>query len=268
MLNTKTIGTMDFNLAEAKRKSGVTYLGLVNNGAKHFKAFKYGELVYTIYLAPGNMSGFEVCPGRTPECTALCLNESGHNRMADKRNHINNSRIKKTKMFFNDREFFARWVIRDIEAGIRKANKLGYKFSVRINNTSDISPELLYIKVDGVKKNVLELFPEVQFYDYTKVASRLRLMNKYDNYDLTYSFNGSNMETCLQLLTSGIKVAMVFEHKPDSFMGFKVIDGDLYDMRYKDTAGTIIGLKFKKVRNKPDIENTFVIRENILQEVW
>lgn len=255
-------------LAQATRDTGFSYLGRVNNGAKHYKAFKYGELVYTIYLAPGNMSGHEVCPGRTPECTALCLNESGHNRMDFKQNFINRSRINKTKMFFNHREFFTRWLINDINAGITRAKKLGYKFSVRINNTSDISPEMFYITINGEKKNILQLFPDVQFYDYTKVYSRLKLMNKYDNYDLTYSYNGSNMETCIQLLKAGIKVAMVFDKVPDTFMGFKVVNGDLYDMRYKDPDGTIIGLKFKKVRNKPDMENTFVIRENILQNVW
>jgi len=114
-----------FNLAEAKRKTGFAYLGKINNGAKHYKAFKYGELVYTIYLSPGNMSGYEVCPGRTPECTALCLNESGHNlgRYKSKPNVINDSRIKKTKMFFENRDLFSQWVVRDIKSGIERAKK-------------------------------------------------------------------------------------------------------------------------------------------------
>jgi len=252
------------DLASAKRDAGFSYLGMINNGSKHEKAYKFGELVYTIYLAPGNMSGYEVCAGRTIECTKLCLNESGHNRMDAKNNFINRSRIGKTKMFFENHEFFTRWVIRDINAGITRAKKQGLKFSVRINNTSDISPELLWIKVDGVKQNILQLFPDIQFYDYTKVQGRLRLMNKYPNYDLTYSYNGQNMETCLQLLRAGIKVAMVFEKVPTEYNGFKVVDGDLYDMRYKDEPGSIIGLKLKKVRSKPDMLNTFVIREHEL----
>lgn len=256
---------MKFNLSEAKKLTGLSYLGKVNNGAKHHKAFKYGELVYTIYLAPANMSGYEVCPGRTPECTALCLNESGHNRgnYVNNLNFINDSRIKKTQLFFENHDLFCRWVVRDIEAGIAKAKKEGKRFSVRINNTSDISPELIYIKENGVKKNILELFPEVQFFDYTKVLGRLKLMNKYDNYDLTYSYNGSNMETCKALLKSGVKVAMVFEKVPTEFDGFKVINGDLYDMRYKDEPGVIVGLKFKKVRNSPE-NNSFVIKQSEL----
>ena len=55
---------------------------------------------------------------------------------------------------------------------------------------------------------------------------------------------------------------MVFEGKtlPISFMGYKVIDGDAYDMRYLDEQGVIVGLKFKKVRNKIDTANNkFII---------
>jgi hypothetical protein len=43
-------------------------------------------------------------------------------------------------------------------------------------------------------------------------------------------------------------------------MGYKVIDGDEYDMRYLDEQGVIVGLKFKKVRNKIDTaNNAFII---------
>ena len=55
---------------------------------------------------------------------------------------------------------------------------------------------------------------------------------------------------------------MVFEGKqlPKKFMGYKVIDGDEYDMRYLDEQGVIVGLKFKFVRNKIDTANNkFII---------
>ena len=256
-------------IAQSKRDSGFSYLGMVNNGAKHHKAFNYGELVYTIYLAPGYMSGYEVCPGRTPECTALCLNESGHNRIDSKVNRINESRIAKTQMFFEDHEFFVRWVIKEIENAKIKADKLGFKFSVRINNTSDISPEMFNIKIDGGRKNILELFPDVQFYDYSKVSSRSRLMNKYTNYDLTYSFNGMNWDMCEKMLNNGVRVAVVFDQLPDEFRGFKVINGDLSDMRYYDPKNVIVGLHYKKTRSKPDDSNTFIIKMNghVMKEV-
>lgn len=248
------------NITQAKRDTGLSYLGMVNNSTKHEKAYKYEELVYTIYLAPAKMSGYEVCPMRTNECTLLCLNESGRNKMDAKENMINNSRIKKTKLFFEEREYFVNWMIDEIRAAKLKAQKMGYHFSVRLNNTSDISPESFYTTIEGKKINVLQLFPDVQFYDYTKVPNRMKLRLKYPNYDLTFSFSGNNMDDCITMLDNNIRVAMVFEKVPESYMGFKVIDGDQYDMRYRDDNDVIVGLKFKRVRNKLDKKYTFVIQ--------
>ena len=74
---------------------------------------------------------------RSKECTKLCLNESGMNRMSMNEELINKSRIAKTKLFFEEREFFINWLFDEIKSAEAKAKKLGYKFSVRLNNTSD-----------------------------------------------------------------------------------------------------------------------------------
>lgn len=252
---------MEFkSVAQAKKETGLTYLGLVNNSTKHEKAWKYDEMVYTIYLAPANTSGYEVCPGRTAECTTLCLNASGRNKMDTKRETINTSRIKKVKLFFEHREYFMKWLIADITREYKKAIAKGMSFSVRLNNTSDISPEDFYIIDCGHKRNILELFPGIQFYDYSKVPARVKLMDKYSNYDITFSFNGYNWNTCERMLKNGIRVAAVFDKVPDNYMGYKVIDADKYDMRYRDDKGIICGLKYKKVRNKLKDEYKFVIR--------
>ena len=198
------------NQPNAKKLTGLNYLGSVNLTTKHAKAYDYNELTYSLYLAPAKMSGYEVCPKRNEECTALCLNESGMNRIDVKKNRINESRIKKTKLFFEEREFFVNWLIDEISIAKRKAEILGYKFSVRLNNTSDISPELFYTTIDGKKKNLLEIFPDVQFYDYTKVYNRIKLTKKYPNYDLTFSFSGYNFEECIESLNNDVRVAVVF----------------------------------------------------------
>ena len=112
------------SITQSKKDTGLSYLGMVNNSTKHEKAYKFDELVYTLYLAPAKMSGYEVCPMRTKECTLLCLNESGRNKMDTHKNTINNSRIKKTKMFFEDREFFVRWMIEEIKRSKLKSEKL------------------------------------------------------------------------------------------------------------------------------------------------
>jgi hypothetical protein len=243
--------------AAAKRLTGLTYLGGYNKSVKHRKAKKYNELTYALYLAPAKTSGYEVCPGRTAECAKLCLNESGMNSMVrnDRGEVINDSRIIKTKLFFEHRDFFMKWLIFEINAGITKAKKLGFAFSVRLNNTSDISPE--DFQLDG--KNILEIFPDVQFYDYSKLTSRAELMKKYPNYDLTYSYNGYNLPECKTMLENMIKVAVVFKVVPLTFMGYPVIDGDLNDLRYRDEP-TVIGLQYKRTRNPLPADAKFVIQ--------
>jgi hypothetical protein len=245
------------NLAQAKRLTGLSYLGGTTKSVKHRKAGKFGELTYSLYLAPAKTSGYEVCPGRTKECTELCLNESGMNTMTrnDKGDVINDSRVAKTKLFFEHPEFFMNWMIFEINAAIRKAQKLGFIFSVRINNTSDISPEDFIL--DG--KNILQMFPEVQFYDYTKVSDRVDLMKSYKNYDITFSYTGYNLTECQKMLLNKIRVAVVFKLVPENFMGYKVIDGDENDMRYHNEA-VIIGLKYKRVRNKLNPNFKFVVQ--------
>jgi len=246
-------------ISAAKKSTGLSYLGSVASSSKIAKGLKYNEMTYILYLAPADMSGYNVCPMASAECKEACLSESGHNRIDVKKNSINKARIAKTKLFFEHREFFMHWLHAEICNAKLKAEDLGMRFSVRINGTSDISLESF--KIYGM--NILEFFNDVQFYDYTKVVNRFKLLDKYPNYDLTYSYSGHNMLHSLALLEGKKgRVAMVFEGKqlPKTFMGFKVIDGDEYDMRYLDEQGVIVGLKFKKVRNKIDTaNNAFII---------
>lgn len=247
-------------ISDARKKTGLSYLGNISLSTKHAKAEKYGEYTYGIYLAPADISGYEVCPLRTAGCTAVCLHESGHNRIDKGR--ITESRIKKTKLFFEHRKFFVDWMIAEISAAQKKAERNNMEFSVRLNNTSDLNPISFYTVRNGRKVNILELFPDVQFYDYTKVINRTKLVKKYDNYDLTFSYSGENMEACLKALDDRVRVAMVFEKDiPKEYLGYKVIDGDKYDMRYLDESAVIVGLKFKKTRNKLTEDNSFVIQQ-------
>lgn len=244
--------------AQAIRDTGLTYLGSVSETVKHKKSIKYGELTYSLYLSPAKTSGYEVCPGRTAECTKFCLHESGQNRMVEKKRGevITNSRIKKTKLFFEEKEFFMKWLIFEIKSARSRARRNRMTLSVRLNNTSDISP--LDFELYGV--NILEIFPDVRFYDYTKVPDRVELMKRYKNYDVTFSYNGYNIETCKKMLSHNVRVAMVFDkYIPDQYMGYKVINGDDYDMRYRDEP-CIVGLKYKEVRTKLNTNIKFVIQ--------
>jgi hypothetical protein len=88
----------------------------------------------------------------------------------------------------------------------------------------------------------------------------MKLRLKYPNYDLTFSFSGNNMDECIKMLDEQVRVAMVFDKVPTSYNGVRVIDGDLYDMRYRDDNDVIVGLKFKRVRTKLDKTYSFVIQ--------
>lgn len=247
------------SIADAKRQTGLSYMGMVNPSAKHMKNAKLDEMVYALYLAPASLSGYNVCPKSNAECRMLCLHESGQNRID--LGTITNARVKKTKLFFEDREFFMQWLITDIQRNLDNVKKKGQHFSVRLNNTSDLSPEQFYIDHNEDKVNVLELFPEVQFYDYTKVDKRVLLLDKYPNYDLTFSYDGYNWDVCEKMLARGVRVAVVFaKDVPQEWRGYRVINGDQYDVRFRDEKDVIVGLKFKTVKNDYTTDMKFVVQ--------
>lgn len=240
----------NFTYTKGIKKLGTTYLGGIKHSAKMNYSYNNGTITYCLYLAPSNMAYGDnrtVCPN-DKYCKDFCLNGSGRNKgdilsKGTEHSKINVSRVKKTKFFYEDRETFMQILIHEIRRAQIQAIKENKEFSVRLNGTSDIS--LLAFKYQG--KNILEHFPNVQFYDYTKVYSRTQLQNQYPNYDLTLSYNGHNLEECLEYLNKGGKVAVVFENElPKFWHKFQVIDANGYDMRYLDPKGTIMGLHYHK----------------------
>lgn len=241
------------------RALGVSYLGACDSSAKIAKGAKVGARTYIVYLAPAMLSGFEVCPFRTPECTGLCLHRSGHNSMhtGPGLSPIDVSRIKKTRLMMQAPQAFARVLWHEIAREKAKAERDGVAFAVRINGTSDINPASIQLK----GANVLRAFPGVQFYDYTKDPSRVITATDYANYSVTLSYSGRNLETCLHALSQGVNVATVFHpHLPTTWQGYPVIDGDTHDLRYRDPAGVVVGLRLKRTRTRTNIDtNAFVI---------
>ena len=241
-------------------KLGMSYIGNVASSAKTMKSYQHGTMTYCIYLAPATMAGrtkkdsrINVCP-KSEHCRAFCLNTSGHNKRdvlayGIKKSPINHSRIKKTKLFYNDRDLFMHLVIHEIRRWKAKAEEKHMDFSIRLNGTSDLSPELFKDPDTGL--NLLELFPDVQFYDYTKVYKRIALMEKYPNYDLTFSYDGYNWDECEKFLQNGGKAAVVFfdEKMPKYFAGYPVVDANDYDMRYLDPKKSIMGLHYHRTAN-------------------
>lgn len=258
---------------QIKKQLGISYLGGCNS-PKLIKSFDRNVMTYGVYLAPSNLSGYNVCP-KSDQCHKYCLNGSGRNKIELLANKdggpIQNSRIKKTKLFFEDRPAFMALLCHEIEQARKKAEKGEMQLAVRLNCTSDIS--LDEFVMNG--KNILRLYPDLQFYDYTKVPSNVFFSHGYDNYDLTFSFDGNNWDQCKYFLDRGIRVAVVFEDKlPEQFRGYPVINANDDDARFLDAGGVISGLTYKRVANdyangkyqRPD--TVFINNEKSTNPIW
>lgn len=211
------------------------------NNQKTAKGAKLGILTLILHLAPARSSGYNVCPMASPGCIDACLNTAGRGRFE----RTQNGRIHKTKMFFEGRTAFMDMLVKDIRAGIRKAAREGVSLAIRLNGTSDIRWETVPVWDDGVKyDNIMTLFPDVTFYDYTKIPNRRGLP---DNYSLTFSRSETNEGQIPTAFDSGMNVAVVFSGKklPMVWNGRPVISGDDTDVRFMDPKGHIVGLLAK-----------------------
>jgi len=255
-------------IAQAKKDTGLSYLGNINSSAKIIKNKKVSNnYTYIIYLASSNTSGYNVCSHSTPECRKGCLGTSGRVKMeTEGKRKITNCRIKKTKLFYEHRNFFMDWMLAEIAMYKKKAKKDGYDFSARLNGTSDIDWQNVRF-MNGC--NIFDLFDnDMVWYDYTKDYNRFT--NKPENYHLTYSYTGKNWNNCKQLLDKGYNVAVVFDTKkgkdlPKTFKDYPVIDSDITDFRPNDPNGVICGLRFKRIVNKENekeiLNSCFVVKE-------
>ncbi len=208
---------------------------------KTVKGQKKGVLTGILYLAPANESGFNVCPNASEGCKAACLYNSG---MAQIFKHINKSRIAKTRLFFKDKAAFVAILKREIDFAIVRAEKMGFELAIRLNGTSDLPWERLFPMAE---------YPGVTFYDYTKSPIRMKqyLDGKMPaNYSLTFSLSESNKDKALEVLAAKGSVAMVFRTRdsaklPKKYLGYKVVNGDENDLRFKDKKNVIVGLTLK-----------------------
>ena len=208
----------------------------IDKNAKTVKGQKKGYVTGILYLAPYMLSGKNVCPmAEKAGCINSCLNTAGQGAFST----VQKARIEKTQFFHEYREGFMKQLVKEITALIRKAGKHGMIPVVRLNGTSDLRWENVDFSIDGVKyKNIMELFPQIQFYDYTKIPNRKNLPK---NYHLTYSYSPLYGKVLPEY-----NVAVVFRGKmPDSFLGRKVIDGDENDLRFLDKRKVVVGLKAK-----------------------
>lgn len=211
------------------------------------KGEKQGYLTSILHLAPFNLSGYQVC-AMADGCELPCLNLAGRGGMFKKgesTNKIQQARIRKTRQFFENREWFMARIVKEVQNTIKYALKHNLIPVFRLNGTSDLPWEKFRVTVNGVEyRNIMEAFPQIQFYDYTKVYGR----KVPANYHITFSRSAHNEINVVKAIQASMNVAVVFDNTkpmPETFLGKVVINGDTTDLRFLDQKNVIVGLKAK-----------------------
>jgi hypothetical protein len=224
----------------------------ISSDAKTIKGLKLGFLTGILYLAPyKTISLYNTCSmASVAGCDIACLYSAGRGAYSN----VQNARINKTNWFYQDKQGFILQLIKNIKTLINKAYKQGLTPLIRLNGTSDIKWENIDFDYQGKHyNNIMELFSDIQFYDYTKIINR---DNIPANYDLTFSYSGKPefIKYVNQAINKGMRIAVVFKDKhnlPDYFMDLSVVNGDNSDIRHIDPHGVIVAL-YAKGKAKKD----------------
>jgi hypothetical protein len=204
---------------------------LTVSNPKTMKGEAKGYLTGILHLAPAKSSWYHVCPmAKKAGCEAACLNTAGRGAFTK----TQEARIKRTKMYFEERDLFLALLHKEISNLDKLAQKKGMKVAIRLNGTSDLN------WLATIKK-----FPTIQFYDYSKLYLSEK---KLKNYHLTFSYGKNNTPNCVKYyINKGFNVAVVFREKytKKTWNGIKVIDGDDHDLRFLDPKNRIVALTAK-----------------------
>lgn len=239
----------------------MTTLLNIDSNPKTVKGQSRGFMTAVLYLAPYKASGLNVCPmADVAGCVAACLNTAGRGGMSKGNatfaandgsmlpdNAVQRARIARTRLFIENREAFIEQLCSEIDAFTRKAMRKGLTPVVRLNGTSDIRWEGVEFGQGPVKINIFAAFPDVQFYDYTKIPNRRNLPA---NYHLTFSGSGrAEWQPYVdKALTArpDMNLTIVFRGQlPEVFAGRRVVNGDESDLRFLDPSGVVVGLTAK-----------------------
>jgi hypothetical protein len=237
-----------------------SYFASVNSSQKIVKGEKLNFDTLVLYLSASKNAGVDLCKFASTGCRLACLVASGHALIESRagKNKIAISRIVKTWLTVYRRDIAEAVLCDEIESAKMRAEKRKRKFAVRINGTSDLC-----------FSNVINAFPSVQFYDYTKDPERVAL----PNYHLTFSYadtSKARIKHYKQAIKRGQSIAFPviandFEEAcalPDCF------SMDETDLRFLDNAGKYGILKAKVTNDlQAGVKNKFILSANELREV-
>jgi hypothetical protein len=234
---------------------------LSTNNVKTMKGEKLGYKTYILYMSSytDNSKGINLCSHASSGCANACLVGSG---MGGLYTNVQQGRRNKSEYFLSNRIEFLNQLFEEITKIVKKSEN-DFIPTFRLNGTTDIRWEKFRV-FDNNTKNIFEMFPSVQFYDYTKNHLRFN-QTLPNNYHLTFSRSETNHLKAMELLYRGFNVAMVFDKTPSEYKGFKVVNGDETDLRFLDDSNVVVGLKYKNLtgkgaNNNEAFESGFAIR--------
>ncbi len=199
----------------------------VGTNAKTIKGDGSEYLTAILYMSPAqSIEGINLCPmAEMAGCAKACLYTAGRGAM----NCVQAARTRKAVMYRDDRAGFFRTLQKDLIKFQAYCQKRGIQPVVRLNGTSDINFTTTAMS-----------FPEIQFYDYTKVYNRVT-KDRPSNYHLTLSYSEANMHYAKEIMQhaidNNVNVAVVFRSEgviPKRFKGLPVVNGDADDLRFLD----------------------------------
>jgi hypothetical protein len=197
-----------------------------------------------------------LCPMRhAAGCAKPCLVSAGRGIMSN----VVSGRQAKTNFFLSDRAGFIEQLKRELANFERVCQKTGVIPYVRLNVLSDIQWDL------PAYGEIPQSFPNIRFYDYTKIAKRLG--NTPANYQLMFSYSrATDYQKQVDIaLQTNVPISVVFHGPmPNQFMGRPVINGDNSDIENLKHAGAIIGLKYKPARGQgiDPLDHVFIVDTN------
>ena len=221
---------------------------------KAAKSVKYGWLNAIHYMAPFNIAGVgNLCPWASDGCKAACLGyHSGQASMVadsantDNKNSVRQSRDDKAVSFMKDRQNYLAALSKQINKAAKEAEREGLRLCVRLNGSTDIDWAGIRMS-DG--QSLIAKHADCQFTEYTKSVKRALAHARGElpvNLYITFSRSETNEAQCLDVLKAGGNVAVVFRKAlPETWNGYRVIDGDKHDLRHLDPKGVVVGLVAK-----------------------
>jgi len=232
---------------------------LLDTNASNTKVKKTEKKTDNVRLASLSLMPDEIiCPWCVKAgCKNLCLQESGRGRF----DNVAQGRQRKTDYWHDDRVGFLDQLKRELRNFETLCTRTDVRPVVRLNVLSDIQWE---------RHDIPQAFPNINFYDYTKLAQRLD--KTPDNYRLMFSYSGTKayQPQVKRALKTDAPISVVFTEIPTNpeyrFLGRPVIDGDQSDLINLNAGPVIIGLKYKRTKatNQAIEQSDFVINPNII----